>query len=70
MKKNRGISPPFLKKDKKVFAQSYIDMFGLDPKLVVPNLELKLDAKPVRKKLIRMHPTIAIMVKDELQKLL
>lgn len=45
-------------------------MLGIDPKLVVHNLTLKSDAKPVKQKLCKMHPTIALMVKEELQKLL
>lgn len=45
-------------------------MLRLDPKLVVHNLELKPNVKLVKQKLRRMHPTIAIMVKEELQNLL
>ena len=42
----------------------------IDPKLVVHNLALKFDAKPIKQKLRKMHPMIALMVKEELQKLL
>ena len=45
-------------------------MLGIDPKLVVHNLALKSDVKPIQLKLRKMHPTIALMVKEELQKLL
>jgi len=42
----------------------------LDPSLVAHNLGIKKDAKSIKKKLQKMHPTIALMVKEELQKLL
>jgi len=38
-------------------------MLGLDLKLVVHNLGLKNDAKLIKKKLRKMHPTISLMVK-------
>jgi len=38
--------------------------------LVVHNLGLKDDAKPIKQKLRKMNPTIALMVKEELQKIL
>jgi len=38
--------------------------------LVVHNLGLKDDAKPIKQKLRKMNPKIALMVKEELQKLL
>ena len=38
--------------------------------LIVHNLGLKNDTKPIKQKLWKMNPTIALMVKEELQKLL
>ena len=52
------------------FAWSYQDMLGLDPKLVVHHLALDLGAKPVKQKLQKMHPKVALLVKEELEKLL
>ena len=45
-------------------------MRGLDPKLVLHHLPLKLGVKPVKKKLRKMHPQVALLVKGELKKLL
>jgi len=42
----------------------------LDPNLVVHNLGIKEGAKPVKQKLQKMHPIIALLIKEELQKLL
>jgi hypothetical protein len=53
-----------------VFAWTYADMPGLDPSLVVHHLVVCANAKPVKQKLRKMHPKIALLVKEELQKLL
>lgn len=45
-------------------------MPGLDPKLVLHYLPLLSGAKPYKKKLRKMHPQVALLVKVELQKLL
>lgn len=45
-------------------------MLGLDSNLVVHHLGIKEGVKLVKQKLRNMHPTIALMVKEELQKLL
>jgi hypothetical protein len=52
------------------FAWSYQDIPGLDPKLVVHHLAVDLGAKPVKQKLRKMHPKVALLVKEELEKLL
>jgi len=52
-----------LKERQKIFMWSYADMLGLDPNLVVHNLGIKEDAKPIKQKLQKMHPKIALMVK-------
>ena len=49
-----------------MFIWSYRDMLGLDPNLVVHNLTLHFDAKLIKQKLRRMHPTIALIVKEEI----
>jgi len=45
-------------------------MLGLDSKLVVHNLGLKKDAKTIKFFLQKMHHTIALIMKEELQNLL
>lgn len=41
-------------------------MPGLDPNLVVHNLGIKEGAKPIKQKIQKIHPTITLMVKEEL----
>ena len=45
-------------------------MLGIATDLVVHNLGLKSDSKPIKQKLRKMNLIIALMVKEELQKLL
>ena len=52
------------------FAWSYQDMPGLDPKLVVHHLAIDPKIKPVRQKLRKMHPKVALLVKAELERML
>lgn len=56
----------FLTEVKINFTWSYVDMPGLDPELVVHNLDVFPDAKPVKQKLRKMHPHIALLVKAKL----
>lgn len=49
---------------------TYEDMLSIATDLVIHNLGLRDDAKPIKQKLQKMNPTIALMVKEELQKLL
>ena len=60
----------FLKQHEEVFAWTYEDMPGLDPKLVEHRLVLKPDAKPVKQKLRKMDPRIEQQVKEGLEDLL
>jgi hypothetical protein len=60
----------FLKNRKNTFAWSYVDMVGIDPNIAIHHLAVHLDAKPIRQKLIKVHPQIALLVKMELQNLL
>ena len=60
----------FLKQYQEVFAWTYEDMPGLDPKLVEHRLVLKPDAKPVKQKLRKMDPRIEQQVKEGLEDLL
>ncbi|XXG47556.1 hypothetical protein AAC387_Pa02g2183 [Persea americana] len=53
-----------------VFASDYHDMPGLDPLLVEYKIPLKESARPVKQKLRRMLPDIAVKVKEEVDKLL
>ncbi|KAH9303805.1 hypothetical protein KI387_008209, partial [Taxus chinensis] len=43
---------------------------SIDPKIVVHNIVTIPDAKPIKQKLLKMHPRIALLVKEELQCLL
>ena len=52
------------------FAWSYQDMPGLDPKLVVHHLAVDPKIKPVRQKLRKMHPKVALLVKAKLERML
>ena len=45
-------------------------MPGLDPNLIMHHLSIALNVKPVKKKLRKMHPHVALLVKAELEKLL
>jgi len=56
---------PFFKKKR-----SYADMPGLDPNLILHHLPLDPGVKLVKQKLRKMHPHIALLVKEELKKLL
>lgn len=58
------------KEKKEIFVWSYVNMPGLDPNLVVHNLNIKESANPVKQKLQKMHPINYMMVKEELQILL
>ncbi|KAH9304575.1 hypothetical protein KI387_008979, partial [Taxus chinensis] len=60
----------FLRDHSDAFAWSYVDMPGIDPKIMVHNIVTIPDAKPIKQKLWKMHPRIALLVKEELQCLL
>ncbi|KAI5433245.1 hypothetical protein KIW84_020505 [Lathyrus oleraceus] len=51
-----------------VFAWSYEDMPGLDTDIVQHFLPLKPECVPVKQKLIRTHPDMAVKIKEEVQK--
>ena len=51
-----------------VFAWSYRDMPGLDTNIVVHRLPLKPECLPVKQKLRRTHPDMALKIKEEVQK--
>lgn len=44
-------------------------MPGLDPQLVENRLVLCPDAEPVKQKLRKFHPKLALQIKDEVDKL-
>ena len=60
----------FLKKHQEVFAWTYEDMPGLDPKLVEHRLKLKPEARPIKQKLRKLDPRIEQQVKEGLEDLL
>jgi hypothetical protein len=45
-------------------------MIWIDPKIVTHNIVLANNAKPVRQKICKMNPKIALQVKAEIEKLL
>lgn len=45
-------------------------MPGLDPNLILHHLNISLEVKLVKQKLREMHPHIALLVKEELEKLI
>ena len=55
---------------KDVFAWSYDDMKGLDPKFYQHQINLATDAKPVQQRRYRMNPNYTAKVKAEIDKLL
>ncbi|GAU50056.1 hypothetical protein TSUD_186910 [Trifolium subterraneum] len=57
-----------LRKYVDIFAWSYQDMPGLDPVIVEHHLPLKPECPPVKHKLRRTHPDMALKIKEEVQK--
>ena len=53
-----------------VFACSYEEMPGIDPRIVVHEIKTYAGAKPVRQKLRLIHPKKAAAIKAEVEKLL
>ena len=53
-----------------VFALSYEDMSGLDSSIVHHHLPILPYARPVKKKLRRLHPRWSLQVKEEIHKIL
>ena len=51
-----------------IFAWSYDDMVGLDVEIVVHNLPLKPDAKPVKQRRRRWRPQWLLKIKEEIMK--
>ena len=59
-----------LQKGKINFGWTYKDMPSLDIDLVVYHLAVDPKSKPVKQKLRKMHPKVALLVKAELKKML
>jgi len=57
-----------LREFKDVFAWSYQDMPGLDPDIVQHKLPLKPECSPIKQKLRRMKPEMALKIKEEVEK--
>ncbi|PNX59733.1 gag/pol polyprotein, partial [Trifolium pratense] len=51
-----------------VFAWSYQDMPGLDTDIVVHKLPLKLECAPVKQKMRRTRPDMALKIREEVKK--
>lgn len=65
--------PDFVKffKEKKIKSVwSYADMPRIDPNLIMHHLSITPGAIPVKQKVRKMNPHVAILVKAELNKLL
>ena len=60
----------FFKEKKINFAWTYSDMPRLDIELIMHHLSIALGVKPIKKKLRKMHPHVALLVKAKLEKLL
>jgi len=57
-----------LREFKDVFAWSYQDMPGLDPDIVQHKLPLKSECSPIKQRLRRMKPEMALKIKEEVEK--
>ena len=51
-----------------IFAWSYQDMLGLDTDIMEHHLPLKPECPPVKQKLRRTHPDMAVKIKEEVLK--
>jgi len=51
-----------------IFAWSYKDMPGLDADIVEHRLPMKLECPPLKQKLRRFHPDMALKIKEEVRK--
>lgn len=51
-----------------MFAWSFQDMLGLDTDIVVHRLSLRQECPPMKQKLRRTSPDMAIKIKEEVQK--
>jgi hypothetical protein len=60
----------FLKENHINFTWSYVDMSGLDPNMIIHHLSINIGVRPVKQKLRKMQPHIALLVKEQLKKLL
>ena len=52
-----------------IFSWSYIEMPGLDPSIVKHHIDTWADVTPIRKKQWPIHPSKAVAVKAEIEKL-
>ena len=59
-----------LKENKDVFAWSYVDVEGINPKFSEHKSNLKEGAKPFKQKSYNMNPNYAKLVKEEIDRLL
>ena len=51
-----------------IFSWSYEEMLGIDPSIVVHEIKTYPMAKPIRKKLRKVHPRKAAAIKAEIEK--
>ena len=57
-----------LKEFKEIFAWSYQDIRGLDTKIVMHKIPIKLECPPVFQALWRMKSKIILKIKEEVEK--
>jgi hypothetical protein len=53
-----------------VLSSSYEEMQGIDPDIVVHEIKTYSDAKPIRQRLLPLHPRKVVVIKFEVEKLL
>jgi hypothetical protein len=53
-----------------IFSRSYEEILGIDPIIVVHEIKNYLDAKPVRQRLLLVHPCKVAAIKLEVEKIL
>ena len=53
---------PFLKFSD-IFAQTYLDMLDIDPMIITHNIALEPNAKPIKKMISKMNPSINLFIK-------
>jgi len=53
-----------------VFAWGYEEIPGIDPSIIVHEIKTSPRVKPIRQKILPMHPRKTVVIKEEVEKLL
>lgn len=67
---NAWLMGDLLEEFKDIFVWSYVDMLGIDPNIVMHNIVLEHNAKPIKHKIWKMNPSITLLVKVEIKKII